>query len=49
MVGMSLTDDGMSPLYDCPAMVTMATTLNWYTPLGLRLVMSPEVVVGGKV
>ena len=47
MVG--LPDRGMAPLYNCPMMVTMATTLNWYTPLGLRLVISQEVVVGGKV
>ena len=30
MVGVSPPDEVMSPLYDCPAMVTMATTLNWY-------------------
>ena len=49
MVGVLTSDVSISPLYNCPMMVTWATTLNWYTPLGLRLLMSPEVVVGGKV
>ena len=48
MVGVLTSDVSISPLYNCPMMVTWATTLNWYTPLGLRLLMSPEVVVGGK-
>ena len=47
--GESAKEVPTSPLYNCPMMVTMAATLNWYTPLGLRLVMSPQVVVGGKV
>ena len=49
MVGVLTRDVSISPLYNCPMMVTCATTLNWYTPLGLRLLMSPQVVVGGKV
>ena len=32
---MVLPDEGMAPLYNCPVMFTWATTLNWYTPLGL--------------
>ena len=37
------------PYYMTVLQWSMATTLNLYTPLELRLVMSPEVVVGGKV
>ena len=48
-MGETAKDGSTSPLYNCPMMVTITTTLNWYTSLGLRLVMSPEVVVGGKV
>ena len=43
------SDVSIALLYNCSMMVTWATTLNWYTPLGLRLLMSPEVEVGGKV
>ena len=50
MGGVLTSDVSISPLYNCPVMVTWAITLNWYTPLVLRLLMSPaEVVVGGKV
>ena len=46
-MGETAKDGSTSPLYNCPMMVTITTTLNWYTSLELRLVMSPEVVVGG--
>lgn len=36
-------------VFSVQTVVTNTATLNWYTPLGLRLVMSAEVVVGGKV
>ena len=46
MVGVLTSDVSISPLYNCPMMVTWATTLNWYAPLGLRLLMSPPC--GGR-
>ena len=47
--GMMAGDVTTPPLYTSPIMVTMATTPNWYIPLVWRLVMSPDVVIGGKV
>ena len=46
--GLTANDAPDSPLCNSPEMTTSATTLKWYTPLGTRSAMSPEVVVGGK-
>lgn len=47
--GLTAKDASESPLCNSPEMATSETTLKWYTPLGVRSVMSPEVVTGGKL